>query len=131
MTESNWKQIKESMDSQDDGDGPYLLWTGQPDEFREIKEVYYQQFLVWAKDHMGQGYSLACNDGYFLDTTTHYAFKGFCAGMFYRDVGLDKVFKDIAEKTVLQVRGSYDAPGFGYCVEQEAKEVAKLFLKNI
>lgn len=76
-----WVAQKAAMDAADDGDGPYmehypsiplLPMCGPPPEWPAFK--------VWADSHLGQGFSLACAEGCFLDMTTAYCFKGYCAG---------------------------------------------------
>lgn len=70
--DQNWREHKATCDALDDGHGP-ATWDGTPLEW--------DTFLAWAKDHLGQGYSLACCEGTILDPVTSWAFKGFQAGM--------------------------------------------------
>lgn len=38
-------------------------------------------FMAWAKDNLGQGYSLERDEGTFVYPVTRWAFKGFAAAM--------------------------------------------------
>jgi hypothetical protein len=75
-----WQAKKAAFDALDDGHGPYCSWALDMDERKERKQALWGEFVVWAGDHLGQGFSLACVDGGIVDQVTFWAFKGFLAG---------------------------------------------------
>lgn len=78
--EEPWQERKAKLDVADDGEGPYLMWSFDSEQRKLRKQAAWQDFLDWANDHLGQGYSLACCDGAIIDEVTHNAFKGYLVG---------------------------------------------------
>ena len=78
-TEPAWKAEKAALDAMDDGDGPYMCWLWSDAEVAR-RRAYWQDFLVWATDNLGQGYSLACCEGSVIDPVTSHCFEGFVVG---------------------------------------------------
>lgn len=64
----------------DDGCGPYLSWYFEIDHIQNMIREWWLDFDYWAYNNLGQGYSLACNDGWFVDPRTSAAWKGFVQG---------------------------------------------------
>ena len=65
----------------DDKQGPYYSWNMLNDEDTITKrKQYWVDFVLWADDNLGQGYSLACEDGSLLDPITNWAFKSYISG---------------------------------------------------
>lgn len=40
-----------------------------------------EAFEAWAKEHLGQGYSLEWDDGSYVHPVTRWCFKGYLAGL--------------------------------------------------
>ena len=75
-----WLPVKMRMDALDDGQGPQMAWLFSDEHTRHAKQIGWCEFVVWALDTLGQGYSLACCEGTILDPTTAWAYAGFLAG---------------------------------------------------
>lgn len=80
MAEPAWKARKAALDAMDDGHGPYCSWAFDAADVQERKSQLWQDFVAWARLHLGQGYSLACAEGSPLDEVTLWAFKAYMAG---------------------------------------------------
>lgn len=64
----------------DDGCGPYLCWDWSDEKETEELRNLWLDFDYWAYDNFGQGYSLACQDGDFIDPVVFWAFKAYVEG---------------------------------------------------
>lgn len=80
MNEPAWKAQKAHFDALDDGDGPYTCWAVVDAPTKALRQQWWRDFLAWAYDHLGQGFSLACSEGYVIDPITSATFHGYCAG---------------------------------------------------
>lgn len=79
--EPAWRAEKAAMDAIDDGHGPYSSWAWAGEEGKQRGVTRWRDFLVWAADNLGQGFSLACCEGSVLDPITDATFHGYMAGI--------------------------------------------------
>lgn len=79
-SEPEWVARKAKFDSYDDGHGPCLYWAMKEEEEIAQLEDAWKDFKRWAADNLGQGFSLACHEGWFVDQVTAWTYKGFLAG---------------------------------------------------
>ncbi len=77
MSEPAWVARKAELDALDDGHGLGFLKSGKE---LETAIAVPEDFRAWAKGYLGQAYSLACNDGSFVDPVTRQAFNAHKAG---------------------------------------------------
>lgn len=78
--EPAWIAEKAKLDAYDDGDGAYWYGNLFDKDSAEQTRIIWKDFLVWAEDNLGHGYSLACYDGRICDPVTNWAFLGYMAG---------------------------------------------------
>lgn len=80
MSEPAWVKEKAALDSMNDGHGPHMHWCLDTPKEAKLKRQAWDDFVEWANLWLGQGFSLACDDGHILDQVTNWTFKGFLAG---------------------------------------------------
>lgn len=78
--EPAWVAEKATLDALDDGEGPYLDWFWEEEPVIAQRRGYWADFLTWAAENMGQGFSMACSEGNLLDVVTSHCFQGYIAG---------------------------------------------------
>jgi hypothetical protein len=94
----NWKARKRAVDAADDGNGPYMHWICCNDDVAARRKALRNDFEKdWCYRHLGQGYSLACCDGGYVENVTDYAFKAYVAGREYSEPSAGAAVQDATQ----------------------------------